>query len=71
MTPPDPKCVRCGRHPDDIEEYTVAAEEYQCSPAEFVRREEGTYNYRNGHFACTECYIEMGQPSSRGGWVAP
>lgn len=32
---------------------------------------EGTMNWENGHFACTECYIKMGMPSSRLGWKAP
>ncbi len=32
---------------------------------------EGTINSSNGHFACTDCYIRIGQPSSPRGWVAP
>ena len=32
---------------------------------------EGTINRENGHFACTDCYIRIGQPSSSRGWVAP
>lgn len=32
---------------------------------------EGTMNWENGHFACTECYIQMGMPSSPRGWKAP
>lgn len=38
---------------------------------QWIRQNEGTYNPSNGHFACTDCYIKIGQPSSPQGWVAP
>lgn len=38
---------------------------------EWIRWNEGTYNPENGHFACTLCYIRIGQPSSPRGWTAP
>ncbi len=66
-----PICVYCGKRPHELEEYTKAAAELEMSPDDYVRLEEGTYNHANGHFACTDCYIEIGQPSSRSGWVAP
>jgi hypothetical protein len=68
------KCFRCGRSPDEIEEYQPgeAWEEGDFdSPSDFVREEEGTYNPENGHFACTECYIAIGMPASPVGWRAP
>lgn len=68
---PDPVCLGCSRHPDEIAEYSPAMTETTLSPAEYVRREEGTYNRRNGHFLCTACYVSHGMPSSPGGWVAP
>jgi len=64
-------CIGCHKRPEQIKEYFKAAQEYECTPTQFVQREEGTYNPENGHFACTECYIEMGQPNSPIGWKAP
>lgn len=66
-----PTCIGCGKHPDDIEEYREIVAGTDEAPDDYVRQEEGTYNPANGHFACTDCYIEMGMPSSPRGWVAP
>lgn len=66
-----PICTYCGKRPHQLEEYIVAAAYLEMTPDEYVREEEGTYNISNGHFACTDCYIAIGQPSSREGWVAP
>ena len=68
-----PYCIGCGRNPDQIQEYIDAAENYGASitPDHYVRLEEGTFNSSNGHFACTDCYIKMGEPSSPRGWRAP
>jgi hypothetical protein len=68
---PQLRCIGCDRTPDQIDEYVEAAREMEVSPWEYVRREEGTLNPDNGHFACTACYIEMGMPSSSRGWRAP
>lgn len=68
MTLIDP---RCGRTPDQITEYSQAYTESSLSPADYVWSEEGTTNRENGHFTCTECYIALGQPSSREGWRTP
>lgn len=38
---------------------------------DWIWENEGTINPSNGHFACTDCYIRIGQPSSPRGWVAP
>lgn len=68
------ECFRCGRTPAQIPEYVEAAREFDTTPNEFVRHEEGTYNPRNGHFACTDCYIEIGMPSNPfpgPNWKAP
>ena len=60
------------KHPDQIEEYIVAADADE-TPDGYVREEEGTYNRRNGHFLCTDCYIKAGMPSKPwpDRWVAP
>jgi hypothetical protein len=69
--PIEPLCVGCGKTPDELEEYIDAGRENGISPTDFVRSEEGTYNRRNGHFLCTQCYSDAGMPSSPEGWVAP
>ena len=66
------RCVRCCRVPRDILEYADAANYEDMSPEQYVREQEGTYNPKNGLFACTECYIALGQPTGgkHGRWVA-
>lgn len=68
-----PICVGCKKHPYEIEEYVESAGEEEMSANDYVKEEEGTYNPKNGHFLCTDCYIEAGMPSlpypQR--WVAP
>lgn len=64
-------CIGCNKAPAEIGEYVELAEADGITPDEFVRSEEGTYNPENGHFACTSCYIAMGEPSSPRGWRAP
>jgi hypothetical protein len=66
-------CIGCGKHPHEIEEYVEAAKEEKMTPDDYVRQEEGTYNPKNGHFACTTCYIKMGMPDRPypDYWVAP
>lgn len=66
-----PVCIGCNRTPDEIAIYVEMAEEEGITADEYVRRNEGTYNRANGHFACDPCYIRMGQPSSPTGWKAP
>lgn len=66
-----PICMGCQKHPDELEEYVVAAADYSTSPDDYVAREEGTYNPENAHFLCTDCYVEAGQPSSPTGWRCP
>jgi len=67
----NPICIGCNRPPSQIPEYIEMGQVEEMSPEEFVRQEEGTFNPENGHFACTECYIRMGMPSSKARWVAP
>lgn len=71
MEEPEPVCAGCGRHPGQIPEYGSAMTGSALAPGDYVRAEEGTYNDENGHFLCTQCYIEAGMPSAPGGWVAP
>ena len=63
----------CKRRPDEISEYIAAAIEEETTPDDYVIREEGTYNHKNGHFLCTSCYIDAGQPSELypKRWVCP
>ena len=64
-------CFRCGRRPIEIDEYVYHAQIEEMTPEQFVRELEGTYNRANEHFACTDCYMEIGMPTSERGWVAP
>ena len=68
-----PFCIGCGLTPAQLPEYVELAAEEGISPGEYVRREEGTLNRNNGHFACDTCYIRMGMPVGPNGtrWVAP
>ena len=68
MRPIDPYCERS---PSDIPEYVEAAKEDDVTPDQYVVDNEGTFNPKSGHFACTDCYIRLGMPSSANGWVAP
>lgn len=54
-------CAVCKRTPIEIDEYKEV-EEFGCTPNEYVRNEEGTYNPEFDIFYCTECYIKIGQP---------
>ncbi len=64
-------CIGCGKVPHELEECVELAAEEGISAFEYVQREEGTYNRRNGHFLCTPCYVDAGMPESPHGWVAP
>ena len=60
-----PVCVGCGRRPDQIPEYVQAAQDPECiyrTAETYVIGEEGTLNMDNGHFWCTECYIDHDMP---------
>lgn len=65
-----PRCMKCKRTPDMIEEYVEGAAEMGVTPDVYVRVEEGTYNPDKERFACTDCYIEMGMPTAPQGWRA-
>ena len=69
---PKLQCVRCGKEPHEIAEYVYCGKQEEMTPAEYVREEEGTLNHKTGYFACTDCYIAMGQPTggTRGRWRA-
>ena len=66
------QCVKCGKQPHEIPEYKYAAKQEKLTPEQYVREEKGTLNVKTGFFACTECYIAMGQPTGgpRGRWRA-
>lgn len=58
----DIRCIGCGKTPDKISEYIDASRLEKITPKEYVAREEGTFNNRNGHFYCTMCYVKAGMP---------
>lgn len=62
--PPMFRCVRCGKAPADIAEYCDEELTDGESPNDYVWENEGTLNRLSGLFACTECYIALGQPSN-------
>jgi len=69
-----PLCIGCNRRPEEIEEYIEAGQNFEMTPDDYVRQEEGTYNRENGHFLCTVCYVDAGCPtsgSSTYSWIAP
>lgn len=70
---PEPFDPSCERQPAEIFEYQTSAEDYNLTPDEYVRQQEGTFNRENGHFLCTSCYIKHGQSVGEKGrrWVCP
>ncbi len=72
LTSDDVVCVGCNKKPHELSEYTDVAAEWDYKNAvEYVIGEEGTFNIKNGHFLCTECYVKRGCPTAPNGWVAP
>ena len=65
------RCFSCGRVPEEILEYSQRFTGTNLSPDDYVWLEEGTLNRDSGQFACTACYIDVGQPSAPDGWKAP
>ena len=61
MRPIDPYCERS---PSDIPEYVEAAKEEDVTPDQYVVDNEGTFNPKSGHFACTDCYNDRRKRSS-------
>ena len=47
------------------------AEEEGIPVEQYVWENEGTLNRKNGHFLCTQCYINAGMPTSPQGWTCP
>jgi len=60
-------CLKCGRTPDEIDEYVIFSREEGVTPVEYVKKEEGTYNEETGDFYCTDCYIAVGMPPGKAG----
>ena len=66
------RCTGCDTPAHELEEYIVAAREFKMDVHDYIRKEEGTYNEKNGHILCTLCYVLAGCPSAPGeGWKAP
>ena len=80
---PTSRCCRCLKEGTEISEYRFTAwgdsPESWAGPDDmpdeqienWIWKNEGTLNRSNGLFACTSCYIAMGQPSSPTGWTPP
>lgn len=63
---PEPICRGCKLRASEIDEYVLRCQEergHYKSPADLVRRDEGTYNRATGMFWCSWCYIDRGMPS--------
>lgn len=56
------ECPYCEKRPHEITEYIEQAEYSEVTPEEFVKMDEGTYDYRTDLFCCTTCYIKIGMP---------
>lgn len=70
--PDRPICVGCASTPDELAaSYSIHLDGPDDTLTNVIKREEGTYNPRNGHFLCDACYIKNGMPSSPYGWVCP
>jgi hypothetical protein len=64
---PELICVGCNKRPNELAEYVSAASEAHSGVTDmtaddYVWQEEGTLNRENGHFICSECYIQAGCP---------
>lgn len=66
----EPMCFNCHKAASEIPDVVQWAEIEEMTPADYAR-EDGTYNRSTNRFACTDCYIAIGMPSSPNGWVAP
>lgn len=71
IAPYDPRCKRYARDMEELDSYIEPG--YHKDRDDYVRQEEGTYNFENGHFLCDACYIGAGMPTGVGGsrWVCP
>jgi hypothetical protein len=58
-------CARCKRHPEEIEEYLIAAKEEETTPTKYIKTGEGTYDDATGLFWCTDCYCILGCPTGK------
>ncbi len=58
----DIKCKVCGKHPNDIKDYTYYARREKVTNEQYVKENEGTYNPKTGLFYCDACYIKSGLP---------
>lgn len=71
----EPYCFRCGKPASSFSAYWLEEPLGVTGAADYVRREEGTYNSDTNRFACDACYIAIGMPVSDGihggGWRAP
>ena len=55
----------------EAEHARISAEITDSEVLEYIWGNEGTLDRKTGFFACTECYVKVGMPSSDAGWTAP
>jgi len=67
----EPTCFVCKKKASELTEYTTECIGWKLTPAQYVIKEEGTFNRESNHFCCTACYIDIGMPSGPRGWKAP
>jgi hypothetical protein len=79
ITEADLKCFKCGKAPEELDEYVDEAKYLNATDPDakgrwtaglYVMAEEGTLNQHTGEFACTDCYIKIGMPATSAGWKA-
>jgi len=66
---PSPFDPYCQRPAADIPEIVAGAKLDGVSPDVYAR-EDGTFDQQTGQFACLDCYLKLGMPSSDAGWKA-
>lgn len=60
---PSPLDPYCQRPAADIPEIVAGARLDVVSPDVYAR-EDGTFDQQTGQFACLDCYLKLGMPSS-------
>jgi hypothetical protein len=54
----DIRCNGCKKRPDQIDDIRESASANRMTPLDYVKVLEPTFNKGNGHFMCTDCYMD-------------
>lgn len=54
-----PYCPGCKKQAHEIPSVKDFAADFELTPEQFIRHEEGTYNPVNEHFLCEDCFIRI------------